>query len=342
MKAIYFENHGDENVLRYGDLPDPIPAKGEALIKVLAVSLNHLDIWVRRGWAGLSLSMPHVGGSDIVGEVVEVNGMSPVATGSRVKIDPALVTVQDEWVRRGNHSVSPGYKILGEHRSGGMAELVCVPVENVHPAEADIEDAPLAASLLVGTTCWRMIFVQGALRAGQSALIVGAGGGVNSLAIKLAAHAGATVIALTSTREKEEKAADLGAHHVVNYRDQPEWHKEILRLTRGRGVDLVVDNVGAATFEKSLKSVTRGGRIVTVGNTSGYNITFDNRLLFSKQISLIGSTMGSAQDFHSSQHFIYNKKLYPPVDTVAPLSEGIEMIKRLERGEQFGKIVLRP
>jgi NADPH:quinone reductase-like Zn-dependent oxidoreductase len=173
-------------------------------------------------------------------------------------------------------------------------------------------------------------------------LIVGSGGGVNSLSILLARAAGATVIALGGGQSKIEKALKLGADFAIDYKQHPDWPAEVLRMTKGRGADVVVDNVGAATISKSLRSVARGGRIVTVGNTSGHQLSIDNRLLFTKQISLIGSTMGSRQDFIDATDFIFSRNIQAPIDTVAPLSDGIRQIQRLERGEQFGKIVLTP
>jgi NADPH:quinone reductase-like Zn-dependent oxidoreductase len=187
-----------------------------------------------------------------------------------------------------------------------------------------------------------MLFKRASLRAGESVLVVGAGGGVNSLSIMLAKAAGATVYALSSGKSKVEKALALGATAVVDYSEVPEWHTEILKLTKGRGVDVVVDNVGSRTIPKSLRSVARGGRIVTVGNTRGYELSFDNRLLFTKQVSLIGSTMGSRQDFVEAMEFLWTRGIKIPLDSVEPLSKGISMIKRLEDGQQFGKIVLRP
>lgn len=345
MKAIFFEEHGGPEVLKYADLPDPTPGPGQALVKVKAVALNHLDIWVRRGWSGLSLEMPHITGSDIAGEIVSVNQGSDAASwtpGTRVIVNPGVVTGEDEWTRNGEDSLSPSYKIMGEHVRGGLAEYVVAPIGNLFVANDKWSDEDSAAPLLVATTCWRMLFKRGQLRAGESVLIVGAGGGVNSMAIALAKAAGATVYALSSTKEKIEKAISIGADHVINYRDNANWAVEILKLTRGRGVDLVIDNVGASTFPKSLRAVARGGRIVTVGNTSGYDIMFDNRLLFTKQVSLIGSTMGSRQDFVDVMSFIWRLEIKVPIDRVEPLKEGIRMLQHLENGQQFGKIVLKP
>jgi NADPH:quinone reductase-like Zn-dependent oxidoreductase len=343
MKAIFFESHGEIDQLKYADLPQPEPKSGEALVRVRAVALNHLDIWVRRGWKGLNLEMPHITGSDVAGEIVSVNASGTTWTpGTRVIINPGITTSDDEWTRKGEDSLSPGFKILGEQVRGGMAEYVCVPLTNLYrlPESVSFEDG--AAPLLVGVTCWRMLFKRANLRAGESVLVVGSGGGVNSLSILLAKAAGATVIALSSNRDKLEKAKALGASVVIDYSTSPDWSAEVLKATRGRGVDIVVDNVGAKTFSKSLRSVARGGRIVTVGNTKGYELSFDNRLLFTKQVSLIGSTMGSRQDFIEAMEFLFQRDIRVPIDAVAPLSEGIRMIKRLEDGQQFGKIVLKP
>jgi NADPH:quinone reductase-like Zn-dependent oxidoreductase len=343
MKALFFQQHGEIDALQYGDLPTPQPHPGYALIKVRAVALNHLDIWVRRGWQGLRLAMPHVTGSDVAGEIVSINSTDTSwAIGSRVMINPGIVTNDDEWTRSGEDSVSPGYKILGEQLPGGLAEYVCVPLTNLFPLPDTVSFEDGAAPLLVALTCWRMLFKRAQMRAGESLLVVGAGGGVNCLTIMLARAAGATVIALTAGKTKMEKAFALGASDVIDYSVQHEWHTEVLRRTKGRGVDIVVDNVGAETFSRSLRAVARGGRIVTVGNTKGYNISLDNRLLFTKQISLIGSTMGSRQDFIDAMDFLLQRNMKIPIDTVAPLSDGIRLIKRLEDGQQFGKLVLIP
>ncbi len=343
MKAIFFEKHGEIDTLKYADLPQPEPKPGEALIRVKAVALNHLDIWVRRGWQGLHLDMPHIGGSDVAGEIVSINAPgTPWTAGTRVIVNPGILTSEDEWTRKGQDSLSPGYKILGEQVKGGLAEYVSVPVSNLFrlPDSVSFEDG--AAPLLVGTTCWRMLFHRAQLRAGESVLVVGAGGGVNSLSILLAKAAGATVIALAGGSDKVDRAYRLGASSVIDYTANLDWHTEVLKITKGRGVDIVVDNVGSKTMPKSLRAVARGGRIVTVGNTKGYELSFDNRIFFTKQVSLIGSTMGSRQDFIEAMEFIFHNKIQIPIDSVAPLADGIAMIKRLEDGQQFGKIVLKP
>jgi NADPH:quinone reductase-like Zn-dependent oxidoreductase len=342
MKAIFFEKHGEIENLKYADLPDIKPQPGEALVKVRAVALNHLDIWVRRGWKGLNLKMPHITGCDISGEVVSLNGVGEFKAGVKVIVSPGVNTIEDEWVRRGEDSVSPGYKIIGENLPGGLAEYVTVPIRNLFTMPENLSYEEAAAPILVGTTVWRMLLKRAALQPGETVLVVGSGGGVNSLTIALAKAFGATVFALAGGEKKCKLAAELGADEVIDYKKVSAWPTQVLKSTKGRGVDIVVDNVGESTFAKSLQATRRGGRIVTVGNTSGYNVAFDNRMLFAKQISLIGSTMGSRQDFIDAMEFIHSKQIKIPIDRIEKLSKGIEMIRYLEEGKQFGKIVLRP
>lgn len=342
MKAIFFEQHGEIDVLKYADLPDPVPQPGEALIRVKAVALNYLDIWVRRGWESLKLQMPHIGGSDIAGEIVSVNADSLWTPGTRVIVNPGVNLGEDEWTRRGEDSVSPAYRIIGEHLNGGFAEYVTVPIQNVFKIPDGVSDVEAAAPLLVGCTCWRMLFKRACLQAGQTVLVVGSGGGVNSLAIRLAHAAGAQVFALAGSEEKASRARELGADEVINYQTNTNWAVEILKITRGRGVDVVIDNVGQKTMPQSIRAVARGGKIITVGNTSGHSITIDNRFLFTKQISLMGSTMGSKQDFIDAMQFMWKNNIKPVIDRVVPLKDGIEAIHALEKGTHFGKIVLTP
>ena len=342
MKALCFYEHGELDVLQYGDVPEPEPKQGQVLLQVRACAINHLDVWVRRGWPGLKLEMPHWGGADVAGVIAEVGkGVTQWRVGDRVVVDPGINTIEDEFTRKGEDTVSPGYHILGEQTKGGFAEYLTVPERNLAPMPDTLDFPSAAAPLLVTLAAWRMLIHRAKLRPGESVLVVGAGGGVNSMAIQIAKLAGAIVYVVASDAQKGERVHELGADLVLD-RSQLDWGREIVKRTGKRGVDVVVDNVGRATINTSMRAVARGGRIVIVGNTSGPQAEIDIRYIFGKQISLIGSTMGTHQDFRDVTALLWEGKLKTVVDRVMPLSEGREAYAVLERGEQFGKIVLTP
>jgi NADPH:quinone reductase-like Zn-dependent oxidoreductase len=343
MKALYFTGHGGPEVMQYGELPDPQAGPGQALVQVKAVALNHVDLWVRRGGPAFDkLPKPHVSGADVAGIVVGYGSDSggPPA-GTRVVVNPGILTGEDEWTRRGEDSLSPHYHILGEDVWGGCAEIAAVPARNLLPMPDDFDFPEAAAPLLVYLTAWRMLVARAKLRAGETVAIVGAGGGVNSAAIQIAKHLGATVYAITSTAEKMARAQALGADFAINYK-QEDWSKAVFVATGKRGADVVVDNVGAPTWIPSIRALARGGRLVNVGGTGGPVVEMDLRLVFRKQISILGSTMGSRQDFRDVMDLIWQRKLAPVIDRVMPLSEGRAAHEHLDRGDQFGKVVLVP
>lgn len=340
MKALIFRNHGDLDTLEYADTPEPVVGPHEALIHVKAAALNHLDLWVRRGIPGLRLPLPHIGGSDLAGIVIAVGEDVPTNwIGQRVLVNPALSCGTCHFCLAGQQCMCPRFRILGEHTPGGFAEYTVAPALNLHPIPDDYPLTQAAAAPLVFQTAWRALITQAQLRAGESILIIGAGGGVATAAIQIARHAGAYIYAVTSSPEKEQRALALGAHETINYRET-DFAKEIWRRTDKLGVDIVLENVGPSTWTSSIRALKPGGRLVTYGATTGRIAETDLNLLFWKQIHLIGSTMATYTEFADVMHLILNRQLHPVIDRILPLHQGREAHRILETGEQFGKIVL--
>lgn len=342
MKALIFRQHGDLDQLEYADVPEPSVGPRDALVQVKAVALNHLDLWTRRGLPGLRLPLPHIGGSDVAGVVAAVGAHADESwVGRRVVVNPALSCGICAFCRAGEQSLCDQFKIMGEHTTGGMAEYLAVPAANLYPIPDDYPFTDAAAAPLAFQTAWRSLIGQGQLRPGERVLILGAGGGVATAAIQIAKLAGAYVYAVTSTPEKEQRARELGADETINYTSS-DFSKEIWRRTEKRGVDLVLENVGLATWAGSLRSLARGGRLVTYGATTGRKAETDLNLLFYKQLHLIGSTMSNYAEFDVVMRLVFSGRLRPVVDRTLPLAEGREAQRLLESGEQFGKIVLEP
>lgn len=341
MKAIAFYEHGPLENVQYTDVPDPQIGPDEVLVAIKAAALNRLDLWVLAGWPGLNLKLPHIMGSDGAGVVAKVGAnVTEFAEGDRVAINPSLGSDSDYFGRRGLDNMSDNFAILGEHVDGFFAEYAAVPARNLlkMPDEADFVAA--AAASLVYVTAWHSLITRGGLQAGETVLVVGAGGGVNTAAVQIAKMAGAECIYVVgSSDEKLAKAEALGADVLIN-RQEENWGKAIFKATNRRGVDIVVDNVGAATFQTSLRALKKGGRLLTVGNTSGPKFEIDNRLIFGKHLSIIGSTMGSSSDYATVMNLIFNGRLQPVIDSIYPLSEGITALQRLEKGDVTGKLVL--
>lgn len=355
MNAAYFVGHGGPEVLRYGVRPDPLPAAGEVLVALGAASLNHLDLWVRKGIPGVSVDFPRIPGADGAGELVELGpgaadlllrqpppaGESrPLRAGDRVILNPGLSCGRCEFCARGDDNLCIRYRLLGEHTDGTWAEKVAVPVRNVFPAPERLGIEACAAFPLVYLTAWRMVRVRGRLAAGETVLIHGVGGGVSSAALQIAIQAGGRVLATSSSDSKLARAAELGAERVANYARE-DVRDAVREWTAKRGVDLVIDNVGTATWALSLDAVARGGRIVTCGATTGGDPPALIPRIFWKQVDVLGSTMGSRRDFEALLATISAGALSPLVDSVFPLAAAGAAMTRLESGEQFGKIVLQ-
>lgn len=342
MKALIFREHGGLDRLEYADVPEPVVGPHEALVQVKGVALNHLDLWVRNGIPGLRVALPHVGGSDIAGVVAAVGEEVDGAwVGRRVVINPALACGHCVFCLAGEQSQCFSFRILGEHTPGGLAEYAVAPATNLYAIPDDYPFAEAAAAPLVFQTAWRALISQARLRAGERVLIVGAGGGVATAAIQIARLAGAYIYAVTSSPEKEQRARELGADETINYKEV-DFAKEIGQRTGRRGVDVVLENVGPATWKGSVRALARGGRLVTYGATTGRMAETDLNLLFWNQLQLIGSTMASYAEFAEVMGLVFSGRLRPAVDRVLPLREGREAQRILEAGEQFGKVVLEP
>lgn len=341
MRAAVFYEHGGLDVIRsVDDLPVPEPKAGEVRVQMKAAALNRLDLWVRDGWKGLNLPMPHIIGSDGAGIVDAVgDGVTNVAPGDRVAINPTLVD-QNCLNLRGAETECPDIQIMGEHAQGLAAEYVVLPARNLHKMPDHVTFTEAAAAGLVFITAWNSLVARGGLQAGESVLIVGAGGGVNTASLQIAKLCGAKVYVVGSSADKCAQAAALGADVTIDRSKEESWSKAMAKLTNRAGVDVVVDNVGQATLMDSLKAVKRNGRILIVGNTSGYNAQIDTRYLFAKNISLIGSSMGTTADYIKVMNLVYEGKLKPVVGKVFPLSDARDAERTLQAGEVFGKVVL--
>lgn len=340
MRAVFIESHGGPEVIRVGDLPDPEPGPGQVRVRVVAAALNHLDLWVLGGIPGVELSFPHVFGADGAGVVDAVGAeVDAVREGDEVYIQPGLFCGRCEFCLQGEESMCIRYRLLGEHVSGTLAEQVVVPAVNVYRKPRGLDWTAAAAFPLAYQTAWRLVLTAGGLRAGQSVLIHGVGGGVASAALQIAKYAGAFVYVTSSSAAKLDRAVSLGADVAIDYtrEDVPERVRE---LTGKRGVDLVIDNVGAATWRDSIECVRRGGRIATCGATTGNDATTPINRVYWKQISIRGSTMANRREFHTVARLVESRRLEPLVDAEFPLDEAASALARLADGDQFGKIVI--
>lgn len=341
MKAAYFDTHGGPDVLTVGELADPEPGAGEVVVQVEAMALNHLDLWVRRGLPGLEVPLPHVGGSDFAGRIAEIGAeVSGWAAGDRVTANPGLWCQGCEWCRRGEHSLCQTYRILGEHVAGAAAERVRIPARNLLALPDAVPSERAAAAPLVFQTAWRALMTRAGLRAGETLLVTGASGGVSTAAIQIAKRAGATVIAVTSGRHVEA-VRQLGADHVID-REREDFSPAVHRLTDRRGVNVALEGVGEAMWGGAVRALARDGRLVTYGATTGAKGCQDIRLVFWKQLRIIGSTMASHTEFLEVMGLVLDGELEPVIDVVWPLERIREAHERLEAGESFGKIVLTP
>ena len=340
MNAIVYHEHGGPHVLHYTEVPEPHIGPYDVLVRVRACSLNHLDIWLRRGLPGVAIPLPHIPGSDIAGEIARVGEkVTSVHVGERVMLQPGLSCGQCAQCLAGNDNLCRHYTLFGYMVDGGCAEYVRSPAVNVVPIPGDISFESAAAFPLVYLTAWHMLITRAHLKPGETVLVLGAGSGVGSAAIQIAKATGARVIATAGSEDKMEKAKTMGVEEVINH-SWKNWSQDLKRLTNRRGVDVVIEHIGDATWEQSILSLAVGGRLVTCGATTGYEGKIDLRYLFSRHLSILGSYMGSKAELLAVAELLGRGLVNPVIDKVLPLAQCAEAHHRLERREQFGKIVL--
>jgi NADPH:quinone reductase-like Zn-dependent oxidoreductase len=341
VKAIVFSQHGGPEVLKYTDVPEPSISPGDVLVRVKACALNHLDLWVRRGLPNVPIPLPHIPGSDIAGEIAKIGAeVTTFRAGQKVVLAPlvscgkcaACISGLDNRCRQ---ATNLGYMI-----DGGCAEFVRAPEVNCVPYPENLSFEEAAAIPLVFQTAWHMLVARAQLQPGEDVLILGAGSGVGSAAIQIAKLFGARVIATAGSDEKLQKARQLGADHLINHKSQ-RIRTEVRRTTNQRGVDVVFEHVGIATWEECISSLALSGRLVTCGATTGYDAKVDLRFLYSRQLSLLGSYMGVKSELQTVIKLVAAGRLKPVIDRVFPLAEAAAAHAYLESGAQFGKVVLK-
>ncbi len=349
MKTVLFHQHGGPEVLQYTDFPTPEPKPGEALVRLRAACLNRMDIFVRNGWPGLKLELPHINGADGAGEIAEIP--SPpfsekmgetereLKTGDLVVINANLGCGTCEACQRGQDNLCSHWHLLGETVRGTYAEYVCVPVRQLYRLPAGFDLHTAAAAALVFQTAWHSLVTRGGLQAGETVVIVGAGGGVNTASVQIAKHLGAQVIVVGSDAKKLDQVQALGADVLIDRSQEADWAKAVYLATQKRGADVVVDNVGT-TFPLSMKVLRKGGRLLTVGNSGGPKFEIDNRFVFAKHLSILGSTMSTRAEFAQVMDLVTSGKIHPALDQTFDLKDAAAAQTRLERGENFGKITL--
>lgn len=325
MRAALILKHGSRENIVVGEHPIPEIGEDEVLVKVAAVSLNHLDIFVRRGIPGRVLPLPHISGGDVAGTIHQVgSNVKNLKVGTRVLVDPSI----------------KGHGALGEDLTGGLAEYVKVPAENIIELDDEISFEEAAALPIAYGTALRMLITRGKLSVNETIVILGASGGVGNAAVLIAKLAGANVIAAAGTQEKLERLKELGADYVINYNEQ-DFSKEVWRITGKKGADIVVDFTGKATWPKSILATRKGGRIVTCGATTGFDAVTDLRYVWTREISILGSNGWERSDLITLLNLVKTKKLKPIIDRVLPLEEIQEAHRLIEEREIFGKIIIR-
>ena len=342
MKAVIFQQHGGPEVLKLTEVADPKIKANEVLIEVRACALNHLDVWVRTGMPGIKIPLPHILGNDVAGVVRKTGDLVTwVKPGDEVMLQPGTSCGHCDECLSGRDNFCDEYDIIGYRRDGGYAELVAVPGVNVISKPTNLSWPEAAALPLVTLTAWHMLVTRAQVQPGENVLVQAAGSGVGSIGIQIAKLRGARVIVTASSNDKLTKARELGADEAINY-TRDDWPKEVKRLTNGRGVDVVFEHTGAATWPGSIISLRKGGRLVTCGATSGFDARTDLRHVFYRHLAILGSMMGAKAELLEAMKFIESGQIRPVVDRTLPLAEARKAHELMEDRAQFGKLVLMP
>lgn len=366
MNAVYFNQHGTPDVLTYGKFPNPTPGPDDVVVGVKACALNHLDIWIRMGIPGITVPLPHILGADVAGVIETVgSNVKNWKPGQKVIVAPGFSCGACPHCLAGNDHLCDKYDILGQQSNGGYAEQVKVPAANLLPLPDPLSFEEGAAIPLTFLTAWQLLVTNGNVQPGQTVLVHAGGSGLGIACIQIAKLKGAHVITTVGSPEKQKGANALGANEVILYRaeknkdfpsplgrgpgegtgqlhQETNFHQEIMRTTNNRGADLVVDHIGQETFEKSLNSVAKGGKLLTCGATSGRQIQFDLRTLFGRNITAQGTRMGRKSGLTEVMTHIQTGRLTPVIDSVFPLSDAAKAHQRMESRQNFGKIILIP
>ena len=342
MKAIRIHQHGGPEKLQEDDISTPTLQPDQVRVRVQACALNHLDLWVRAGIPGVRFALPHVLGSDIAGEVVETGTLcSRIRTGARVLLSPGLSCRQCAACVSGKDNFCDRYTLFGTGVPGGNQEFVAAPEYAALEIPDTLNFVSAAATPLVFLTAWHMLITRAQMEAGDDVLVLAASSGVGMAAIQIAKLFHCRVIATAGSEAKLARATALGADFVIDHYRQ-DIAAEVKRITARRGVDIVVEHVGTATWARSLASLARGGRVVTCGATTGFDAAVDLRHLFAKEQSLLGSYMGTLGELHRVLKFVFSGQLQPVIDRVYPLADLAEAHRHLESSQQFGKVVVVP
>lgn len=340
MKAVLFRRHGGPEVLEHADFPTPEPKPGEVLVRLHVAALNHMDVTVRNGWPGLKLELPHIPGADGAGEVAALGtDVQGFEVGDPVVINANIGCGHCDYCLAGRDNMCRDWNLLGETMRGTYAEYISLAARQLYKLPGGFSLRAAASAALVYQTAWHSLITRGNLRPGETVLIVGAGGGVNTASAAIAKFSGARVIVVGSSAAKLSRAEALGADVLIDRSKEQDWSKAAFQAINRRGVDVVVDNVGT-TFPLSLRALRKGGRLLTVGNSDGSKFEIDNRYIFAKHISVIGSTMGPLKEFATVMDLIVAGKLKPVLDKAYPLRDASKAQERLANNEQFGKITL--